>query len=136
MATLQSGHFKDVSPFRACSHEPANRGSSISEILPNPQFPYKMCFQVHTRKRASLISESSLEHCRKFGKVKVVSYTFVRRGMPVRDDIYPEPLACEAGWRVPFLAPFISLVFPQGTHLLLGEQWVSIQSGLRVGLEQ
>ena len=29
---------------RACSYEPANRGSSLSEISPNPQFPYKMSF--------------------------------------------------------------------------------------------
>ena len=58
-----------------------------------------------------------------FLKVKVVpSYTFVRRAVPVRDGSYPEPLACEVGWPVPFLAAFISPVFPLGTHLLLGEQ--------------
>ena len=56
------------------------------------------------------------------GKVKVVPYTFVRRGMPVREDTYPEPSACEVGWPVPFLAAFISPVLPPGTHLLLGEQ--------------
>ena len=27
-------------------------------------------------------------------KVKVVPYNFVRRGVPVREDTYPEPLAC------------------------------------------
>ena len=54
-------------------------------------------------------------------KVKVVPYTFVRRGVPVREDTYAEPSACEVGWPVPFLAAFISPVFPIGTHLLLGE---------------
>jgi len=55
-------------------------------------------------------------------KIKVVPYTFVRRGVPVREDTYAEPSACEVGWPVPFLAAFISPVFPLGTHLLLGEQ--------------
>ena len=55
-------------------------------------------------------------------KVKVVPYAFVRRGVPVREDTYPEPSACEVGWPVPFLAAFISPVFPLGTNLLLGEQ--------------
>ena len=55
-------------------------------------------------------------------KVKVVQYTFVRRGVPVREDIYPEPSACEVGWPIPLLAAFISPVLPSGTHLLLGEQ--------------
>ena len=31
-------------------------------------------------------------------KVKVVPCTFVRRGVPVREDTYPEPSACEVGW--------------------------------------
>ena len=53
---------------------------------------------------------------------KVVPYTFVRRGVPVRDDTYPESSACEIGWPVPFLAAFTSPVLPPGTHLLLGEQ--------------
>ena len=53
---------------------------------------------------------------------KVVSYTFVRRGVPVREDTFPEPSAFEVGWPVPFLAAFISPVLPLGTHLLLGEQ--------------
>ena len=52
-------------------------------------------------------------------KVKVVPYTFVRRGVPVREDTCPEPSACEVGWPVPFLAAFISPVLPPGTHLLL-----------------
>ena len=56
------------------------------------------------------------------GKVKVVPYTFIRMGVPVREDTYPEPLACEIGWPVPFLAAFFSPVLPPGTHLLLGEQ--------------
>ena len=55
-------------------------------------------------------------------KVKVVLYTFVRRGVPVREDTYAEPSACEVGWPVPFLAAFISPVFSLGTQLLLGEQ--------------
>ena len=55
-------------------------------------------------------------------KVKVVPYTFVRRGVPVREDTYAEPSAYDVGWPVPFLAAFISPVYPLGTHLLLGEQ--------------
>jgi len=53
--------------------------------------------------------------------VKVVPYTFVRSEVPVREDTNPEPLAFEVGWPVPFLATFISPVFPLGTHLLLVE---------------
>ena len=30
-------------------------------------------------------------------RVKVVPYTFIRRGVPVREDTYAEPLACEVG---------------------------------------
>ena len=55
-------------------------------------------------------------------KVKVAPYTFVRRGVPVGEDTYPEPLVCEVGRPVPFLAAFISPVLSPGTHLLLGEQ--------------
>ena len=54
--------------------------------------------------------------------LKVVQYTFVRRGVPVREDTCPEPSACEVGWPVPFLAAFISPLLPPDTHLLLGEQ--------------
>ena len=43
-------------------------------------------------------------------KVKVVPYKFVRRGVPVREDTYPEPSACEVGWPVPFIAASISPV--------------------------
>ena len=64
-------------------------------------------------------------------KVKVVPYTFVRRGVPVREDTYLVPSACGVGSPVPLLAA----LFPLGTHLLLGEQWASIRSGHRVGLE-
>ena len=39
-------------------------------------------------------------------KVRVVLYTFICRGVPVREDIYPESSACEVGWPVPFLAAF------------------------------
>ena len=55
-------------------------------------------------------------------KVKVVLYTSVRRGVPVREDTYAEPSAYEVGWPVPFLAAFISSTLPPGTHSLLGEQ--------------
>ena len=42
-------------------------------------------------------------------KVKIVpSYTFVRRGVPVKEDTYAEPTACEVAWPVPFLAAFVS----------------------------
>ena len=66
---------------------------------------------------------------------QVVPYTFVRSGVPVREDTYAGPSACEVGSPVPFLAAFISPVFPLGTHLLMGEQWASVQLGHRVGLE-
>ena len=72
--------------------------------------------------------ESSVFSCLIFSilsllsKVKVVPYTFVRRGVPVREDTYTEPSACEIGWLVPFLAAFISPVLALGTHLLMGEQ--------------
>ena len=68
-------------------------------------------------------------------KVKVVPYTFLRKGAPVREDTYPELSVCEVGWPVPFLVAFISPVFPPGTHLVLGEQWASIQSGHQFGLK-
>ena len=55
-------------------------------------------------------------------KAKVVPYTFVRRGVPIREGTYPEPSAYEIGWPVLVLAAFISLVLSPGTHLLLGEQ--------------
>ena len=64
-------------------------------------------------------------HCKYFVrgvKVKVVPYTFVCRGVPVREDTYAEPSACEVGSPVPFFAAFVSPVFPIGAHLLLGEQ--------------
>ena len=68
-------------------------------------------------------------------KVKVVPYTFARRGVLVREDTYPEPSTCEVGWPVPFLTDFISPVLLPGSHSLLDEQWASIQSGRRVGFE-
>ena len=52
-------------------------------------------------------------------KVKVVPYTFVRKGVPVREDTYPEPSACEVGWPVPFLAAFISPVLPPGVMMCI-----------------
>ena len=48
--------------------------------------------------------------------------SFIRRGVSVRENTYPELSACEVGWLVPFLADFISPVFPLGTNLLLGER--------------
>ena len=67
------------------------------------------------------IFESELSIHRQL-KVKVVLYTFVRKGVPVREETYPEPSACEVGWSVPFIAAFISPVLPPSTHSLLGEQ--------------
>ena len=57
-----------------------------------------------------------------YSKAKVVMYTFVLGGVPVREDTYPELSAFEVGWPVPFLAAFISPVLPPGINLLLGEQ--------------
>ena len=45
-------------------------------------------------------------------KVKVFPHTLIRKGVPVREDTYPEPSACEVGWLVPVVAAFISPVFP------------------------
>ena len=62
-------------------------------------------------------------NCATTRKVKLAPYSFfVRRGVPVREDPYPEPSACEGSWPVPFFAAFISPVLPPGSHLLLGEQ--------------
>jgi len=94
-----------------------------------PKYMYKMFT------RNSHLTECILWNTTTFEKMKVVPYTFVRRGVPVREDTYAEPLACEVTWPVPFVAAVISPVFPLGTHLLLGEQWASVQSGHRVGLE-
>ena len=49
-------------------------------------------------------------------------YTFERREVPVREDTYPEPSACEVGWPFLFLSAFSPLVLPTGIHLLVGEQ--------------
>ena len=68
------------------------------------------------------VAQGALVPISELGKGKVFPYTFVRRGVPAREDTYPEPSACEVGWPVPFLASFISPVLPPGTHLLLGEQ--------------
>ena len=51
----------------------------------------------------------------------------VRWGVPVRETLVLSHRLCEVGWPVPFLAAFISPVFPPGTHLLLGGQSVSNQ---------
>ena len=40
---------------------------------------------------------------------------------------------CEGGWPFPFLAAFISPVFPPGPHLLLGGQWACILPLARAG---
>ena len=65
-------------------------------------------------------------------KVKVVLNTFVRRRVPVREDTYPEPSACEVGWPVPFLAAFISQVFPPDTHSLLGGSEQAFSHGIEL----
>ena len=54
-------------------------------------------------------------------KAKVALFTFVRMGVPVRENTYPEPSACQIGWPVPFFAAFISPWLPPGTHSLTGE---------------
>ena len=77
---------------------------------------------IHRRPLLSILPEKKKEYPFPFIKVKVVPYTFVRRGVPVREDTYAEPSACEVGWPVPFHAAFISPVFPLSTHMLLGEQ--------------
>ena len=64
-------------------------------------------------------------------KVKVVPYTFVHRGVPVREDTCAEPSACEVGWPVPFLAAFISPVFPLGTICC----WVNSERAFSQGIE-
>ena len=57
------------------------------------------------------------------GKGKGMSHIrFVCWGVPVRETLVLSHRLCEAGWPVPFLAAFISPVFPPGTHLLLGGQ--------------
>ena len=40
--------------------------------------------------------------------------------VPVRETLVLSNQLCEVGWPVPFLAAFISPVFPPGPHLLLG----------------
>jgi len=64
-------------------------------------------------------------------RVKVVSHTFVRRGVPVREDTYPEPSACEVGWPVPFIAAFISPVF----HWVPVGCWVNSEQAFSQGIE-
>ena len=51
---------------------------------------------------------------------EVVPYSFVRRGVPVREDTCPEPSACEVGWPVPFLAAFIPPSVPTGYPFAAG----------------
>ena len=48
----------------------------------------------------------------------------VHWGVPVRETLVLSHRLCEVGWPVPFLAAFISPVFPPGPRLLLGGQWV------------
>ena len=57
------------------------------------------------------------------GKGKGMSHIrSVRWGVPVRETLVLSHRLCEVGWPAPFLAAFISPVFPPGTHLLLGGQ--------------
>ena len=86
--------------------------------LKYPCIQYYQCFVVDVVIRRGASESSKILTL----SVQVVPYTFVRRGVPVREDTLPEPSACEIGWPVPFLAAFISPVFPMGTNLLLGEQ--------------
>ena len=61
--------------------------------------------------------------CYKLYKGKGMSHIrSVRWGVPVREILVLSYRLCEVGWPVPFLAAFISPVFPSGTHLLLGGQ--------------
>ena len=55
-------------------------------------------------------------------KAKLVMYTLLRRGVPVREETYPQPSVCEVGWPVPFLTAFILPMLPLDIHLLMGEQ--------------
>ena len=52
-------------------------------------------------------------------KVKIFPYTFVRMGVPVREDTYPEPSSYEVGWAAPFLTASISPMLPPCTHSLV-----------------
>ena len=54
----------------------------------------------------------------KYLHLLVVSYNFVRRGVPVREGTYPKPSSCDVGSPVLFLTAFISPVLPSDTHLL------------------
>jgi len=54
-------------------------------------------------------------------KIKVVPYALARRGVTVREDIYPESSACEVGWPVPFFSTFIFPVLP--TRYLFAVGW-------------
>ena len=49
--------------------------------------------------------------------IMVVWYTFVQMGVPIREDTYPQPSACEVGLTVLFLAAFISPALTLGTYL-------------------
>ena len=55
----------------------------------------------------------------------VVLDNFVRRGVPVREDTYPESLAYEIGWQVPLIAVYISSLLQSGTHSKLSGQYLS-----------
>ena len=56
-------------------------------------------------------------------KVNVVRLNFVRGGVPVREDTYPESsTTCEVGWPVPFLAAFVSSLLRPDAHSQLGKQ--------------
>ena len=52
---------------------------------------------------------------------KVVPSTFVRRGVPVIEDTYPEASACEVGWPVPSSPP----LSPQYSHQVPICCWVN-----------
>ena len=72
------------------------------------QVKYAMCNDVSY---IQIINRLGMSHIRS-----------IRWGVPVRETLVLSHRLCEVGWPVPYLAAFISPVFPPGTHLLLGGQ--------------
>ena len=66
-------------------------------------------------------------------KVKVVPYTSVRRGVPVREDTYPEPSVCEVRWPVPgrFYLPSVPTGYPFAAGRTVSERSVRASSRAR-----
>ena len=79
-------------------------------------------------------SHSSLLNClhEKVERVKkVFPYTFIRRGVPVREDTYAEPSACEVGWPVLSSPP----LFRQCSHWVPICCWVNNELAFSQGIE-